>query len=231
MAATPSVPTPMLFAPPRPPLRLSGRRNVILGRAADCDLTVESARASRRHAAVHRDGDRFLVLDLGSTNGTFVNGRRIAGEYTLSPGDRIEIGEVAVTFCQVESALADPLGRGCADETMVMGPGSAPSTGLMGSFEQIPPFAVLQMLELGGQSGRLVVEGGEAMGRVWFEKGRPVHAEIGDERGFDAAIAVTQARGGRFRFEPNEPSPERTIDATVTHVLLEASRLADEEAR
>lgn len=221
----------MLFAPPRPPLRLYGRRDVVIGRAPDCDLPVESARASRRHAAVHSEGDHFSVRDLGSTNGTFVNGRRIAGEQTLSPGDRIEIGEVVVTFCQVGSALADPVSRpnANADQTMVMSPATGSPTGLLGSFEEIPAFAVLQMLELGGQTGLLTVEGGRASGRLWLEKGRPVHAEAAGQRGFDAAIAVTQSESGRFRFEPNAAPPERTIDATVTHVLLEASRLADEE--
>jgi pSer/pThr/pTyr-binding forkhead associated (FHA) protein len=192
---------------------------------------VESARASRRHAAVRRDGDRFFVHDLGSTNGTFVNGKKVGGKHALSPGDRIEIGDVSVTFCQVESALADGIGRGSADETMVMGPSHEQATSLQGSFEQVPAFAVLQMLELGGQTGLLSVENGKGAGKLWLDKGKPVHAEAAGQSGFDAAIAVTQSESGQFRFEPNAKAPKQTIDATLTHILLEASRLADEETR
>jgi hypothetical protein len=58
-----------------------------------------------------------------------------------------------------------------------------------------------------------------------------VHAEAAGCRGFDAAIALTRARSGRFRFDPDATPPERTIEASVTHVLLEASRRADEGTR
>jgi hypothetical protein len=210
MAETPSLPSAMLFAPPRPPLRLLGRREVVIGRAPDCDLSVDSTGASRRHAAVRRRGDRFTVRDLDSTNGTLVNGKPIAGERLLKPGDRIQVGEVTVTFCEVEGALADAVSR--ADETMVMAPIPASPTGLVGNFEQVPPFAVLQMLEIGGQTGLLTVNGGAAPGRLWLEKGRPVHAEAAGLQGFDAAIAMTQSTSGRFRFEPKIAAPERTIE-------------------
>lgn len=222
---------PMLFAPPRPPVRLFDRRDVVLGRAPDCDLPVDSARASRRHAEVRRQGDRFWIRDLGSTNGTQVNGAPIAGEHPLHPGDRIAIGDILVTFCHVEEALAAPACGGAADDrTMVMGPSASPGVALHGSLERIPAFAVLQMLELGGQSGVLVVEGGDCPGKLWLVDGRPVHAEAAGLRGFDAAMAITRAAAGRFAFDPAATVPERTIDATMTHVLLEASRCADEGA-
>lgn len=220
----------MLFAPPRPPLRLYDRRDVVIGRAPDCDLPVDSGRASRRHAEVRRQGGSAWVRDLGSTNGTLVNGARIAGEQALRPGDRIEIGDVVVTFCHVESALADAADGGGVERTIVMDRANpSASTGLLGSFEQVPAFAVLQMLELGGQSGRFVVEGGPCPGSLWLERGSPVHAEAAGTTGFDAAIALTRTDAGSFRFEPGTQAPERTIDGTMTHVLLEASRISDEE--
>ena len=48
---------------------------------------------SRRHAMLRREGDHFIVVDLGSTNGTRVNGR-IAGRAEVRPGDSVELGEV-----------------------------------------------------------------------------------------------------------------------------------------
>ncbi|MGQ0723258.1 MAG: FHA domain-containing protein [Candidatus Eiseniibacteriota bacterium] len=221
-------PTAMLFAPPRPPLRLDGRRGIVIGRAPSCDVPVDSARASRSHAAVHGDGERFWIRDLGSTNGTFVNGEKITGKYRLSPGDRIGIGDATVTFCHVEAAMAESVSRGSVDRTMIIGPLPPRSEGLRGSFAHIPPFAVLQMLELGCHTGLLTVEGSSSPGKLWLEGGRPVHAESGAASGFEAAVAVTRTESGTFRFEPNVAAKTHTIESTVTHVLLEASRLSDE---
>jgi hypothetical protein len=97
-----------------------------------------------------------------------------------------------------------------------------------GDLAEIPPFAVLQMLEMGSKSGVLELDSDGVPGKLWLVDGRPVHAETKEQRGFDAAIAMVNADIGRFRFEPNRAAPERTIEASVTELLLEASRLLDE---
>src|SRR5207253_2303083 len=51
-------------------------RRVVIGRSRECDIQISDPNASRRHAEIRRDGDTFSVVDLGSTNGTDVNGRR-----------------------------------------------------------------------------------------------------------------------------------------------------------
>jgi pSer/pThr/pTyr-binding forkhead associated (FHA) protein len=67
--------------------------DVVFGRAQGCDVVLEGdGTASGRHARVfHRNGT-VLIEDLGSTNGTFVNGRRVAGDTALAVGDRVGIG-------------------------------------------------------------------------------------------------------------------------------------------
>ncbi len=65
------------------------------GRLERCDLTIDDSTVSREHAAFVRRGDQWWVVDLGSTNGTKVNGRR-AAEHPLEPGDRIELGDAVV---------------------------------------------------------------------------------------------------------------------------------------
>jgi len=65
------------------------------GRLDRCDLTIDDSTVSREHAAFVRRGDQWWVVDLGSTNGTKVNGRR-AAEHPLEPGDRIELGDAVV---------------------------------------------------------------------------------------------------------------------------------------
>ncbi len=65
----------------------------ILGRRQDCDLRIPTKDVSRQHCVVSIDKSRVLAKDLGSSNGTFVNGKRIA-EAELAPGDRLRLGPV-----------------------------------------------------------------------------------------------------------------------------------------
>lgn len=67
----------------------------VLGRLPSCGLTLEDTTVSREHAALVRRGDVWWVVDLGSTNGTKVNGRR-AAEHRIGPGDRLELGDVVL---------------------------------------------------------------------------------------------------------------------------------------
>ena len=64
-----------------------------IGRSASNDIEVDAEGISRQHASIRRDTDGFFVSDLGSTNGTFVNGEQVGSEpRRLSDGDRIELG-------------------------------------------------------------------------------------------------------------------------------------------
>jgi hypothetical protein len=107
--------------------------------------------------------------------------------------------------------------------------GAGGGEALRGDLRQVPLFAVLQMLELGGQSGCLAVETHEGEGFLWLDRGRIVHAEGAKKSGLDAALAIAQADAGRFDFAPGSPSPGRSIEASVTEIILEATRLLDEE--
>jgi pSer/pThr/pTyr-binding forkhead associated (FHA) protein len=76
---------------------LAGRRVevtsvLVLGRQT-ADLVIEDPQVSRRHALVRAAGDVLEVEDLGSRNGTWVNGARVAGATRLAPGDRVRLGE------------------------------------------------------------------------------------------------------------------------------------------
>jgi pSer/pThr/pTyr-binding forkhead associated (FHA) protein len=71
---------------------------VVLGRQADCDLVLQDDQASRRHAQVEPGPHGFVLVDLGSTNGTLLNGQPIAGPASLEPGDRILVGDTVVRF-------------------------------------------------------------------------------------------------------------------------------------
>ena len=221
--------TPMLFLPPLPPSQLPAAGCFVVGRSRSCDLTLKTPDASRRHAEIAAVTAGYLIRDLGSTNGTFVNGDRIE-ECELHTGDRIEIGGDLITFCQVDAALdAGEVADGGEAKTMLI---ERPALGecIQGDLAEIPPFAVLQILEMGRKSGVLQVETDSGTGSLWLVDGAPVHAETKSQRGFDAAIAIANAASGRFSFEPSRAAPEHTVQASVTELLLEASRYLDEHS-
>jgi hypothetical protein len=76
--------------------RLDGPTTVI-GRSSECDIVVGDPNVSRRHAEVRRLGRGFSLVDLGSTNGTEVNGQRVT-ETSLMNGDVIGVGTTRITF-------------------------------------------------------------------------------------------------------------------------------------
>jgi hypothetical protein len=70
----------------------------VLGRHPDCNLAIDSGAASRYHAQIVADGESWLLEDLRSRNGTFLNDERISDKHTLTGGDRIRIGDVELEF-------------------------------------------------------------------------------------------------------------------------------------
>ena len=93
----------LVGAGPRPaPLR-SGLTTI--GRSSTNDIVIDSLLVSRRHAQLQCSGGGCTVEDLGSANGLFVNGRRVA-HAVLNPGDRLRIGDVDLTFQPAEAGQA-----------------------------------------------------------------------------------------------------------------------------
>jgi hypothetical protein len=68
-----------------------------IGRLPECAVTIEDPNVSRRHAQIRRDGPNVVIVDLGSTNGTKVNGVNVRNQ-KLSPGDTITIGTTSLRF-------------------------------------------------------------------------------------------------------------------------------------
>jgi hypothetical protein len=77
---------------------LVGRTGAVIGRSRDCDVVLDDGNVSRRHAEILPTDGGWSIHDLGSTNGTAVNGRRIRNAVALSGGDRIEIGTTELRF-------------------------------------------------------------------------------------------------------------------------------------
>ncbi|WP_426987695.1 ATP-binding cassette domain-containing protein [Pseudarthrobacter sp. Y6] len=90
-------------AGPAPAMLTAG--TVRLGRGAGNDVAISDVLASRNHAVLRPAGKQIRVEDLGSLNGTFLNGRRVSGEATAQPGDRLTIGNTDYRITMAGSAL------------------------------------------------------------------------------------------------------------------------------
>jgi Protein of unknown function (DUF3662)/FHA domain len=85
-------------------LAVGGRRLLVpaggatIGRSRDCDVVLDDAGISRRHAEIRPGSDGWTVQDLGSTNGVLVNGEHVRGARSLRPGDRVGLGSTEIVF-------------------------------------------------------------------------------------------------------------------------------------
>ena len=74
------------------------RETTLIGRGEDCDVRIDDPLASRRHAAVRREPWRYVLEDLGSRNGTLVNGEPVQGSHHLRHGDTVHVATTPLRF-------------------------------------------------------------------------------------------------------------------------------------
>src|SRR5919202_757852 len=118
-----------------------GRLRITIGRSARNDLCIPDPFASRVHAEVRREGDIYVLQDLGSANGTLYNGERVENMVALAPGGRIQIGETEIEFFDqtsgspaVATMIAD-MPSPPPDATIALDSGHRTTSGLLEDIE------------------------------------------------------------------------------------------------
>jgi serine phosphatase RsbU (regulator of sigma subunit) len=114
----------------------------VLGRAPECQIQLDSNMVSRRHAQVTRDKDSYFVEDLGSGNGTFLNGKRIDERTPLKANDRIKLGPILLRFETEAGGSAPTVEKDLSSSVEISGDVTAT---IMESADNSTGFGVLQV--------------------------------------------------------------------------------------
>jgi pSer/pThr/pTyr-binding forkhead associated (FHA) protein len=85
------------------------KEQITLGRAENNDISIPVAEVSRNHAVLTRVDEGFMIKDLGSTNGTFIDRKKIGGKYLLSAGDTVMLGDAVHLVYKAEADMDDTL--------------------------------------------------------------------------------------------------------------------------
>ncbi len=84
----------------------------VIGRHDDCLIRIKSSQVSRRHCEIFEVADKLTLRDLGSSNGTFVNGKKVSGQQALKHGDELTVGAVTLRVAQLGKAPVPPPASG-----------------------------------------------------------------------------------------------------------------------
>lgn len=209
-------------------------RPLLIGRQAGADLLLGEDLVSRRHAVLSYDGRELTLEDLGSTNGTQVNGAKIT-RTRIQEGDRILVGETIFT---VESSA--PMSAAAATQIDLllrkeMGL-PTPTSAIQGRLDEVPLADLLQLVSTTRKSGVLTVRGASDEARIGLDRGHVVGCAMegrDDMPPLKVLFRVFQWTSGQFELEPSEaatPAPKPLLPSSDA-LLLEAARQLDEMNR
>jgi pSer/pThr/pTyr-binding forkhead associated (FHA) protein len=211
---------------------LRPHREIVIGRSSDLDMVLVEDMVSRKHAKITTDDKAVSIQDLGSTNGTFVNGEKIR-KVDLKDGDRILIGTSIIKLVYVDGELTHSLSETEARSRMAVTANRKPPTRSMsGSIEEIPLPDLLQLLSTSRKSGVLVVRSDGGVGKLYMRKGQIYFASIDDSFNMGPRKAIFRMLSWAQGFFELEPPDERAVleelQDSTEGLLMEGMRQLDE---
>ena len=128
---------------------------VTAGRQEDCQLRIKSSQVSRKHCQLFEKHGMLLVKDLGSSNGTFVNGAKIDGQRVMEPGDELGIGPIVFRIERIGQPVtskpaAVPAGKKPSDTAVAVGVAvveAAPDDDFEIDFDEEPAVASAEVID------------------------------------------------------------------------------------
>lgn len=211
-----------------------------VGRDPTNSLVLNDIKVSRQHAVIRWEGTAFVVRDLGSRNGSFVNNDRIQVQ-PLIDGDILRIGtsEFMVRLATQQSIekelYAQRRQMACLETHMEQEDGFRINEhGFAGSLRTLSMVEIIQTIMQFGKDGRLVIlnTNEDEVADAFFREGELVHAKFnGGETGMDAIFAMMNLEDGIFEFQNDIQADEQTIHQSTMSVLMEACKYKDEVNR
>jgi pSer/pThr/pTyr-binding forkhead associated (FHA) protein len=211
---------------------LRPHREIVIGRSSELDMVLVEDMVSRKHAKITTDDKTVSIQDLGSTNGTFVNGEKIR-KVELKDGDRILIGTSIVKLVYVDGENTNSLSETEARSRMAVTANRRPPTKSMsGSIEEIPLPDLLQLLSTSRKSGVLVLRSDGGVGKLYMRKGQIYFASIDDSFNMGPRKAIFRMLTWTQGFFELEPPDERAVleelQDSTEGLLMEGMRQLDE---
>lgn len=179
---------------------LNEGKETVIGRGGELDITLVEDMVSRKHAKIAVEADKIVIQDLGSTNGTFVNGEKIR-RARLKEGDRVLIG---TSIMRVVSTADMPDKQGgmplrAPNPVDTEGPAN-----MSGSLAELGVPDLLQLFSTNKRSGELHLENKTNKGRIFFREGKIYYAiwKDLDSNPRKALFRMAGWTDGKFSFGP-----------------------------
>jgi len=209
------------------------RQEIVIGRSSDLDMVLVEEMVSRRHARILLEEGVINIEDLGSTNGTFVNGEKIQ-KGVLKEGDRILIGTSILKVVPATEAAGreglEAVAARAARYRTGRPPEEAPR--MSGNLEEIPLPDLLQLFGSSRKSGVLVIRNDGRTGRIFLNEGLIRYSVIDSQEDLGPLKSVYRLLEwprGFFELEPPDPREfEQPLDLSAQEVLMEGFRQLDE---
>lgn len=213
------------------PLPINGE--LVIGRSSELDMVLVEDMVSRRHAKINVEDGKITISDLGSTNGTFVNGEKVS-EAGLGEGDRVLIGTSIIKVVP-----ADASGQAVKPPPIPQPPSGQQTSHvktMTGSIAEIPLPDLLQLFGASKKSGVLTITSGAHRGEVFLREGTIDFAAV--DANYDSAdpiknfVRIMTWKDGTFELDPpSDRSFENAMGMSAEGVLMEAMRQLDELER
>ncbi|MDC0714470.1 DUF4388 domain-containing protein [Stigmatella sp. ncwal1] len=216
---------------------LKGDKQIVIGRSSELDMVLVEDMVSRKHAKIMIASGAITIEDLGSTNGTFVNGEKVK-QARLKEGDRILIGTSILKLID-QGADSPELDAKAAkarleEAAAAQAARSTKTSSMTGKIEEIPLPDLLQLFHTSKKNGVLVISS-QNEGRIYLRQGRVYYAVIGEnhnlgpQKSFNRIITWEQGD-----FELRQPDNQEfmvELDSSTEALLMDALRQLDEFKR
>lgn len=228
---------------PEEPLQVPEKGKLTIGHADDNDIVLPEPRVSRKHASIEFKKHHYLLSDLGSSNGTFLNSSRLTknSPVKLQNWDKIRVASAVFTARIVEDKMeimdefkelrsrAQCLVTEKYDLSELLNEESQP--GFAGDLAHLCPVEIFQMIESGEKTG--ILEMRTPVGEATFAlcRGHICKAAFNQKTGEEAVYDILNVNQGTFVFTPEDVQPDNPeITMSITFLLIEGCRRLDEEA-